>query len=471
MFHLNLNEGLTLMLQEKTRAGLMIVVLMVAALAGCNGPTKAGTEARAAANARMNVINAQVHFDQAKQSFDSGQFEKAQREIQRAIARYPDAPNYYVLQGRIYMETHDLEASLNCFKIAIDMLDGAEKLATAKSETDKIKQTATPREVTTLAEAHYFTGIVFQRWSDDEQAFHAYRRAFELQPTNAQYLLAAAESLIAMGEFEQARQLVEPRMSYFEHNAALRQLQAQIALLQGDPKRAAALYAEARLLNPDDLGLLEQMMWSQYAAGMYGQCHETIKQLQQTRARLAARTAPQPGGSRATDDYSAPRTDLTHLEARCLNMMGRTTEARELYLELSRARPADSVVWVELGTLSWELGDFRRLAMCAVQLIALAPDRYEGYMFKGLNERHKGNIDEAVKLFRKAAECSTDLALPHLLLGQTLEQTGDVSGAFAAYQTAAQIEPNSPDARELMNRLASQMNSQSQPALSSAPTE
>ena len=459
------------MFNRKTRAGLTVIAMAVVVLAGCNGPTKAGKEAREAANSRMNVINAQVHFDQAKQSFESGQFEKAQREIQRAITRYADAPNYYVLQGRIYLETHELEASLNCFDIAIDMLKGAETLDAAKTEAEKTRQTAPSREVITLAEAHYFRGIIFQRWSDDEQAYQCYFKAFELEPTNAQYLLAAAESLIACGEFEQARQLVEERLTYFEHNAALRQLQAQIALLQGDAKKAAALFAEARLLNPDDVGLLEQMMWSQYAAGQYGQCHETIKQLQSTRSRLASRAAPAPGTSRDVEDYSATRTDLIHLEARCLNMMGRTTESRELYIELSRQRPADAVVWVELGTLSWELGDFRRVAMCAVQLIALAPDRYEGYMFKGLNERQKGNIEEAVKLFQKAAQCSTDLAMPHLLLGQALEQSGDLTGALAAYQAASQVEPNSPEATELLRRLAQQVEQENEAALTAAPTE
>ena len=459
------------MAHHKTRVGLVFATMVVAVLAGCNGPTKAGQEARTAANARMNVVNAQVHFDQARQSFDSGQFEKAQREVQRAITRYPDAPNYYVLQGRIYLETHDLEASLNCFKIAIDMLKGAELIDASKSDAEKARQTAPSREVTTLAEAHYFSGIIFQRWSDDEEAYHCYLKAYELETTNAQYLLAAAESLIATGEFEQARQLVEPRMTYFEHNAALRQLQAQIALLQGDAKRATALYAEARLLAPDDLALLEQMMWSQYAAGMYGQCHETIKRLQEMRTQMASRAAPRPNGSRTVEDFSATRTDLLHLEARCLNMMGRTTEAREIYIELARLRPADAVVWVELGTLSWELGDFRRLAMCAVQLIALAPDRYEGYMFKGLNERQKGNLEEAVKFFQKASECSTDLAMPHLLLGQTLEQTGNTEGAYAAYQAATQVEPNSPEAQELLRRLAAQIDADAERALTSAPTD
>ena len=40
------------------------------------------------------------------------------------------------------------------------------------------------------------------------------------------YLLASAEALVAMGEFDQAEELIVPKMAYFEHNASLHQLQA-----------------------------------------------------------------------------------------------------------------------------------------------------------------------------------------------------------------------------------------------------
>ena len=430
------------------RTNLIAMTLVAAgavALTGC-GPTKAGKEARSQAYDRMNLINAQVHYDQARQSFESGQFDKALREINRAIARFSEAPPYYVIQGRIYLETHQLEAALDSLNKAVELGEPKDEKSSIQPPvhvTDSQQEKLNTEKKETLAQAHYFAGIVFQRWSDDEQAYRRYLKAFEIQPTNAQYLLASAESLIALGEFEMAKQLVQPKMAYFEHNAALRQLQGQIALLQGDPKQAAALYSEARLLNPDDSALLEQMMWAQYAAGMYGQCHESVKRLQQQERESAGR-----GGQ------AGVRSDLIHLEARCLNMMGRGPEARELYIELTKLRPADPVAWTELGSLAWDLGDYRRVAMCSVQIIALAPDRYEGYMFKGINERHRGNLDEAVKLFRESSQLATDIALPHLLLGQTLEQSGQVTQAQEAYAQAMKIEPNSVEARELLRRLA-----------------
>jgi tetratricopeptide (TPR) repeat protein len=313
-----------------------------------------------------------------------------------------------LLQGRIALETHKLEDAINSFETALD-LDAR------------------------VADAHYFSGVVYQRWSNDQQAYESYLKAFDIAPTKVEYLLAAAESLIALGEFDQAKQLIEPKLSYFEHNASLRQLQGQIALLQGEPKRAAVLYGEARLLNPDDDALLEELMWAQYAAEQYGQCHLSATQ-------LAAKA-------------SSPRADLIHLQARCMTMMNRGTEARELYIELSRQRPADPDVWSELGTLCWDLGDYRRVAQCSVQLISLAPERYEGYMLRGINEKQKGNLDDAIKHFQQAAERAPEVALPHMLLGQALEQAGDVNAAKLAYAGAMKAQPSSTEAETLLRRL------------------
>lgn len=390
-----------------TRLTILAALTAAAFINGC-GPGKEGMKARADAQDRMNLVSAQIHFDQARQSFKTGQFEKALREITHAIGRYDKVPEYYLLLGRIHLETHQLESALEAFKKSAELKPQA-------------------------AEAHYFSGIVHQRWSNDQQAYSHYIKAAELEPSNVQYLLAAAESLISTGEIESARRLIEPRIAYFEHNSALRQLQAQIALLQGNPTQAAKLYSEARLLNPDDDMLLEELMWAQYAAGMYGQSLDSLKRLQ----------------SRS----NCKRTDLLHLEARCLTMLGRGIEARDRYLELSRSSPADPVVWSELGALAWDLGDYRRVAQCSVQIIALAPERYEGYMLKGINERHHKNLNEAVRLFQEAAKRAPSVALPHLLLGQTLEQAGDLQLAKRAYRGALNAEPGSAEATVLLGRL------------------
>jgi len=383
-----------------------ILGLTLAAASGCS-PTKTGMENRAAANERMSMVGAQVHFEQSKQHFATGQLDKALKEIDRAIERFPEHGDYHLLKGRVLLEQARLEQSLACFTTALEK---------------------NPR----LADAQYYAGIVYQRWSDDRQAHTCYLQAYTIEPDKVHYLLAAAESLVALGEYAQAAELIEPKLAYFEHNASLRQLQAQIAMLQGDARKAAEVYAEARLLNPEDQALLEEMMWAQWAAGMYAQCHESTKTVQALSEQ--------------------PRTEIVHLEARCLAMMGRGVEARVLYLQLSKSRPADASVWAELGTLSWELGDYRSLAQASTQMLAIAPDRYEGYLFRAVNERHKGNTQEAIRLFREASERAGNVALPHLILGQALEQAGDNDGARLAYNDALRADPNSAEAMAILRR-------------------
>ncbi|HVP72792.1 MAG TPA: tetratricopeptide repeat protein [Phycisphaerales bacterium] len=393
----------------RIRCSIVSLAILAAAvsLAGCS-PSKSGVKNRQAANDRMNVVAAQINLEQAEQFFSTGQLDEALREIDRAIARYPDAGEYHLMRGRILLEQAKLEQSLDAFTTALEK---------------------NPK----LADAHYYAGVIYQRWSDDEQAHTCYQAAFDLQPEKVHYLLASAEALVAMGEFDRAEELIDPKMAYFEHNASLRQLQAQIAMLKGEPKRSAEMYAEARLLNPDDSSLLEEMIWAQYAAGMYSQCYESASMMQ----------------AKSTQ----PRTDLTHLQARCLAMMGRGVEARELYLQLVKTRSADPSVWSELGTLCWELGDYRNLAQSSTQMIAIAPDRYEGYLFRAVNERHKGNNAEAQRLLKEACRRAGGISLPFLMLGQSLEQSGDNDGAALAYNQALQVDPDSAEAKALLSRL------------------
>lgn len=422
-----------IMRNNRAAAALLSVVLAAALATGC-APTKEGIKNRQAASDRMNLVGAQVNYEQSRQLFASGQLDKSLREIDKAIARYPKSGAFHLMRGRILLEQARLEQALASFTLAL--------------ENDS-----------KLADAHYYAGVVYQRWSDEEQAFTCYVAAHELETDKVHYLLAAAEALTAMGEFERAQTLIEPRLAYFEHNASLRQLLAQIAMLRGNAAQSADLYAQARLLNPDDVTLLEEMMWAQYAAGQYAKCLESAKLLE-----VSAGANRQAGASSSQRSSSEPRSDIVHLKARCLGMMGRGVEARELYLELVKMRTADTTVWSELGALAWELGDYRTVAQASVQLMSMSPERHEGYLFRGVNERQKGNLQEAVRLFREscrrvaAARSDPDsgrtlTAVPFVVLGQTLEQMQDWAGARDAYNDALKADPGSEEAKTLLRRL------------------
>ena len=380
------------------RKGLVLLggITIAFGLIGCDGPTKQGVQARSAASERVNIVNAQMSFDQARRAFEVGQFDRALREIRAATNRYPDEPQYHLLEGRIYHEMHRLEDAQRSLTRAIELDDE-------------------------FSDAHYFLGIVYQRWSNHEMAFDHYWRAAQADTNKVQYLLAAAEALVTLGEYDRAQEVIERKASHFEHNAAIRHLQGKVSLLQDDPVRAARLLGEARLLNPDDLMLLEELAWAQYEARQYGRCYESISHL-----------------LRRSDER---RSDLMLMQARCLVYTDRLVDARNVYLELTQHESSDVDLWIELGAVAAELGDHRRVAVSAGRIIALAPDRFEGYLLRAMYEREQGNAHEVALQIEKAVERADDSILPLLMMGSFHEERGQYEAAARSYGRALQRSP------------------------------
>ena len=58
-------------------------------------PRTAGLEARKEADARFQRTTSLVSFDQAKQAFESGELEKARKEVEKALARSNREAKYW----------------------------------------------------------------------------------------------------------------------------------------------------------------------------------------------------------------------------------------------------------------------------------------------------------------------------------------------------------------------------------------
>ncbi len=338
----------------------LVVTLGAMLLAACNGPTKAGQEARAAAQDRMHRATSVIVFDQARQSFESGQFDRAMKEIDEAIYRTPEEPRYWVLRGRINLEKGRLEGALSDFVKAGEV---------------------NPK----FAEAFYFQGIVHERWSKQDNAVAAYRKAAELDPGKVGYSLAAAEVLVTAERYEEAQAELEPKLTYFENNAPMHQLLGKIAMLRQDPKGAASHFNRAMLIDPKLPMVLDNLVGAQFEAEQWNECLLNVRRLQ--REGAAGRTV-----------------ELMRTEGRCLAMLGRTGDARIVFSEITRDHGEDAVAWIDLAAVSWELGDMGRVQTCGQRLMRVAPDRYEGYVFLGLVEERAGNHSTAKEWFQKASK-------------------------------------------------------------------
>jgi tetratricopeptide (TPR) repeat protein len=411
-------------------------------LGGCNGPTQEGMKARSAASNRMAAFSAGATYQQAEQELIAGRFERAIVSAERAIAGQPDMPEYRILKGRALLESDRLDRAEESFMNAIaaaersvnaieariaefEKVEGGPLEGVARERVELEKQSVRRVE----AEAWYYLGIVRQRWNRIEQAATDYRTAFELDSQPVQYLIAASEMLLDLGRPAEVEALIEPILDRYEGDPSLLVLLARASVLEGDAVEAAGRYAEARLLRPDDQLLAEEYVRAAFEAGLYEECLAVI------RSHAAS--------------YAEPRTDLLLIEARCHSMLGRPQMASAVYGELVRLLPGDVEAWIEYGTVAWELGEFPRVDLCGVRLGRLAADRWEGRLYRGVAAEARGELELAADHFRAAAERTTDVAMPQLMLARVLAASGDADGAAAAWRAAIAIDPEDADVRAL----------------------
>ena len=145
---------------------------------GC-GEAAHSQKVRREAQDRYDRAGAQIVYDQARQSFHSGQFEQALEHADRAIVRFPKDSSYHLLRGRILHEMMRVEDARDAFA--------------RSAELDPKKP-----------EPHYFMGIIHQRWREDGRAIECYAKAAELEPSKLHFSAAEVEMLTLAGRHDDA---------------------------------------------------------------------------------------------------------------------------------------------------------------------------------------------------------------------------------------------------------------------------
>lgn len=385
-----------------------IAGMLVLTAVGCNFEKKSTmhVEAVNSANQRWRSTRSALMLQMAQRQFDAGDLDQCEKSLTDVIAQDPDNPHAHILGGRLSLERGQLERAFHQLGLAIE-LNG------------------------TIAVAHYYQGIVLQRWRQFDGAYQCYKRAHECTPDDVAFVLAMAEMLVSLDRPDEAMTLLESKVIYFDQNSGIRVALAQLYLVRKDYTQAVDYYRQASMLRPDDGRLLEDLAMALVAAGRPADAAREIERL-------------------LKDSQYRDRQDLRQMLARCHMAAGELRQAKTLYGEMRDKNPRDAEVWIKLGEIAWAEGDAAGALTAANRAMSLAPRRHEGFVLAGLVWQGRGETDQAIRLFDRAAELSPTATEPMILRGIALQRAGRKDAAAAAYAEALRRQPDDTRARELL---------------------
>lgn len=396
------------------RTSRTCVALLLAAgwtiAAGCGGQGGYTRQASSLAKEKMNILKSGTEWEMARQAFLAGDLEKALRKVDNSLAVNPSVTKSHVLKGRILLEMGDLGQALRSLQTA---------LAISPDDVD----------------AHYYSGVALERLNKLEEAFEEYRTASQLDVYNDQYVMAASETLIDLRRNSEAVRMLRSSPAY-DHSAGIRQTLGYIAQLADDYDTAIEEFQAARLLAPDDLDILEDLTRAQFAKRLYPEAAYGL-------------------GLLLRDPDYATRRDLLRMQAECMVKLDRTSEAREAYLKLTNdpAGTPDVESWIGLGDVSYKMGDLTTLRRAATRVVAMAPNRKEGYVLWTLLHRSQNNTKEALRSIDDAI--ARDQADPTLrtMRALVLLELNQPEAARNALAEALHLDPDNAPARAMLARI------------------
>jgi len=350
-----------------------MIALCTLALAACSTPHS--KQVRLDAHDRYDRANTQVMYDQALQAFHAGQFEVALEHIDRAISRYPKDGSYPLLRGRILLEMKRVDLARESFAKAAELSP-------------------------TAAEPHYYMGIVLQRWNELDKAVAEYAKAAELAPSQLQYVAAECETLVAAGKYTEAEARLDAVNKTFEFSPVLDRVRADLAGQRGDLDGRARWLAMARLRTEPAKAqqLMEEIAATRFEQGKWSDCIAALEDEAMTEA--------------------SKRPDMVRLHARCLLMLDRPREARDLMLTMRGQSDNDGRNATILGLSAMRLGDTNRMIEAGQSLTQSRPGSADGWVLLGVAALERGDKAEATRLLSEAAAREPSRELPRRLMAQ-----------------------------------------------------
>ncbi len=385
-----------------------VLILLVAA--GCADTPK--KTQRQEAKLQWNEARASVLVSLAKDQYANGNLDKCKETLDSAMKMDPTNPQLHILSAKLHIDKSELEA-------AEQSLDLARKLDPKNAEAD------------------YLSGVIYQRWQRPETSLTFYTSACDKSPAELAYLMARAEMLVVLDHPDQALQLLQAKVEYFDHSGTIRDAVGQLLARAGRYDEAIDMLRQATILSESDNTIREHLAMVLFQAKQYREAADAFGRLLKL------------------DGY-AQRSDLLAALGECQMQIGNFREARASFESAVQINSSSPALWLGYGKAALQLGDLPRAELAMKKASSLDPKSADAALMLGYIRMKQNRLPESIAAFRQAYELDQKDTVSLCMVGYVLEMTGQNDQAIKCYARALQIKPNDEMASQLMAALGPQ---------------
>jgi Flp pilus assembly protein TadD len=369
-------------------------------------PKKKRMSQKQKAEAEWKLARANVLMSLAKDQYANGSLDKSRETVNDAMRLAPEHAGLRVLSAKLYIETGRLELADKDLAIARHL---------------------DPKD----PEADYLSGVVYQRWQQPERALGFYEAAHAKAPTELAYLMARAEMLVAAGERKVALGLLQEKVIYFEHSAAIRDAVGQLLVQEGRYAEAIDMLRSATILATDDVGMREHLAMAFYFNGQYREASVELERVMK-------------------DEAHANRADLVMALGECKLQLNQARDARDTFDRATQLAPANVGAWLGLAKATLRLNDDRRAELALRKALSVQAGSSEAHLLLGYLRLRQDRLTDALAAFQKASLLDRADTVSLCMTGFALEKLGRSDEAIRFYADALKIKPNDELAARLM---------------------
>jgi tetratricopeptide (TPR) repeat protein len=372
------------------------------AAAGCGN----NKSSKSAAKEQWNAARANVLASLARDQYNAGNFDNCARTLKDAMAMQPKSASLRILSSRLAIERGQLE-----------LADAELKLA----------REFEPRN----PEADYLSGVVQQRWANPEGALVFYDAALAKNSGEISYLLAKAETLVALGREDEALTALKDRVVFYEHSAAIRDAIGQLLMQRGETAAAIDMLRQASILATDDKVIREHLALALFQGNRPREAGDMLAKL-------------------VKDDPYATRGDLWTALGECRLQEGDLRAARESFETAARLQPASAGVFLCIGKVALKTADYKRAELALRKSISLDGSSAEANLLLGYLRLKQDRFEEALHAFQRATLLDGGDSVSQCMVGFAMMKLGRHDEAVQYYGKVLQQHPNDPLAARLM---------------------